>query len=516
MTQGEVAIVESTESKKSVTAEQQKSKTDLHAILVCLFVAVTGFNHGYDNGVISDVYTMESFRAMMGWPEVDDASTAGAMALNTNMFNAGAAVAAVLSGPWLVDLFGRKPSLLIGSTLFAIGGLVQSLAHAPWQLYIGRIIAGVGVGITSTAGPSYISEVAPARVRGAMVGIYQSNVCVGIVGASFLNHFLEDDLNGWRYSLGVQVLLGCMLLAGSPFLKETPRFLETRGRSAEALEVLKSLRGGDEAAAQAELKMVQVEIEEEMAAGKASWSEIFTNSHFRNVVLIGCVLQFFQIMTGINAMVSYFGTLAAHLGMKSFISLLSPNLAFTLGNAIGSFYLADRVGRRPLLIWGMLGMAVSMLAAGVAGFLANSYTPAGILVILMVVCYNFAFGISWGFGAWLYVSEVMPLRVRGSAVGLCTAMNWGPANIISGAVTPIMLTSPLGPGGTLMFFGVVCAIVVPFSMTCIPETKGKTLEEITPLFRFSGWTGFMNFIRGNIHGGQGASWISQKYPEAKV
>jgi len=267
----------------------------------------------------------------------------------------------------LVDRFGRKPSLVIGSLLFAVGGLLQSLAQAPWHLYLGRVIAGVGVGITSTAGPSYISEIAPAKIRGAMIGVYQSNVCIAIVGANFLNHFVEDASNGWRYALGVQVILGCVLLIGVPFLRETPRFLESQGRSDEAFQVLKFLRGGDEIVAEDELGMVKAEIEEERAAGEASWSEIFTNPFFRNVVVIGCVLQFFQIMTGINAMVSYFGTLAVGLGLKSFVSLLSPVIAFTIGNAIGSFYLADRIGRRPLLVWGMIGMAVSMLVAGGAG-----------------------------------------------------------------------------------------------------------------------------------------------------
>merc|ERR1711979_60089 len=101
----------------------------------------------------------------------------------------------------------------------------------------------------------------------------------------------------------------------------------------------------------------------------------------------------------------------------------------------------------------MIGMAISMLVAGVAGFMASSDKLAGVLVIIMVICYEFAFGISWGFGAWLYVSEVMPLRVRGKAVGLCTAVNWGPANVISAFITPMMIAGPMGPGGTLIFFG---------------------------------------------------------------
>merc|ERR1712176_1001535 len=128
---------------------------------------------------------------------------------------------------------------------------------------------------------------------------------------------------------------------------------------------------------------------------------------------------------------------------------------------------------------------------------------AGYAIIVMVVGYMFSFGISWGFGAWLYISEIMPLRVRGKAVGLCTGVNWGPANIISAFITPAMIAGPMGPGGTLLFFGLLSALVVPMAVLCLPETKGRSLEEITPMFRFSTYREFRTFVKGNLRSGDG-------------
>jgi MFS family permease len=260
--------------------------------------------------------------------------------------------------------------------------------------------------------------------------------------------------------------------------------------------------------------MVRAEISEERTAGNASWSEVFTNPHFRNVVIIGCLTQFFQIITGINAMVSYGGTLFKSLGVNGIVAALTPSLAFFIGNTLGAFGLVDRMGRRPLLIFGMAGMSCSLLAGGIIGLTAEESidedgrtkisSGAGYTIIGMVVAYMFSFGVSWGFGAWLYISEVMPLRVRGKAVGLCTGVNWGPANGLSAFVTPLMIAGSMGPAGALLFFGGVSALVVPFAATCLPETKGRTLEEITPLFRFDGWAGLRCFLQGNMKGGNGS------------
>merc|ERR1712151_1396410 len=130
---------------------------------------------------------------------------------------------------------------------------------------------------------------------------------------------------------------------------------------------------------------------------------------------------------------------------------------------------------------------------------------AGIVIIGAVVGFLFAFGISWGFGAWLYIPEIMPLRVRGKAVGLATGVNWGPANVASAFITPMMIASPIGAGGTLLFFSAISALAIPFALLCLPETRGKTLEEITPLFHFSGCGGLTRFARGNFRGGLGIS-----------
>merc|ERR1712176_1624828 len=150
-------------------------------------------------------------------------------------------------------------------------------------------------------------------------------------------------------------------------------------------------------------------------------------------------------------------------------------------------------------------MALTMLAGGVVAIAAGKHPSetAGYVIIAMIVGYMFSFGVSWGFGAWLYISEIMPLRVRGKAVGLCTGVNWGPANVISAFATPAMIAGPMGPGGTLLFFGALSALVVPFALLCLPETKGRTLEEITPLLRFKDCGEFRAFVRGNLRSGDG-------------
>jgi len=276
--------------------------------------------------------------------------------------------------------------------------------------------------------------------------------------------------------------------------------------------VLSALRG-DEDVAKQELAGVREELDQEREAGNATWAEIITKPYFRNVVILGCFVQFFQIITGINAMVSFGGTLFNTLGVTGLLSAIAPAVFFFLGNAIGGFGLVDRLGRRSLLIWGMVGMSLTMLVGGVTALVAETHEGpdgeeqlskgAGLVIVAMVVGYMFSFGISWGFGAWLYISEIMPLRVRGKAVGLCTGVNWGPANVISAFATPAMIASPMGPGGTLLFFGLLSALVVPFAVLCLPETRGQTLEEITPMFRFRDYTEFRAFVRGNLRSGAG-------------
>jgi len=402
--------------------------------------------------------------------------------------------------------------------LFAAGGVLQSAAVSGWMLILGRLVAGVGVGITSCAGPAYIAEVAPASIRGAMVGLYQSNICLAIVGASVLNYFDHDLASGWRWSLAVQVILGVATGRLSVFVKDTPRFLESVGRSGEALKVLSSLRNGDEGSAARELAMVRAELEEERRVGSATWSELLFDPYFRNLVALGCFFQFFQIITGINAVVSFGGTLFSTLGIHGLASALLPSVAFVVGNSIGSFILVDRVGRRTLLIFGMVGMAVAMLVGGSVVLATRQLdasgaerlpAAAGYVVIATIFAYMFSFGVSWGFGAWLYVSEIMPLRVRGKAVGLCTGVNWG-TNVITAFVAPALIAGPAGPGGMLMFFGVMSAVVVPFTVFCTPETRAKTLEEITPMFRFATCHDFVQFVRGNLRTGEGMGAIASK------
>lgn len=201
---------------------------------ICIFVALTGFFHGYDNGVVNGVFEMPSFREHMGWPptlmncdtmectieidgvksqlstgDVNPNSQTSTVALHegltVNGFNAAAAISALLFGHFLVDVKGRRPALILGSGLFALGGFIQAASPNAEVLVFGRMVAGVGVGLTSSAGTAYIAEVSPADVRGAMVGHYQNNICLAIVMAALLNYADKDWEYGWRISLGLQV-----------------------------------------------------------------------------------------------------------------------------------------------------------------------------------------------------------------------------------------------------------------------------------------------------------------------
>ena len=487
-------------------------------LLLALFVSTTGFFHGYDNGVVNGVFEMPAFRSHMGWPPSNSQTSTVALqeGLTVNGFNAGAALSALLFGHFLVDKKGRRPALQVGSILFAIGGAIQAAAPTAGVLILGRVVAGVGVGLTSSAGTAFIAEVAPAQSRGAMVGLYQNNVCVAIVLAALLNFVGRDWEMGWRLSLGVQVAMGSCVAVGLCFAPETPRFLVKAGEVERARAVMRSLRT-DEAAAAAEVEAVIAELAAEAHAGEATWREIlWTCPAHRNAVLIGCGVQFAQIITGINALVSFSGGMFAQLGVEGVASALLPFVAFFAGNMLGAVVLIDRIGRRPVLIVGMAAMATSLVVAGIAN-LASAPTSApvdgggsgggggsGRLSIVCVVCYMLAFGASWGYGAWLYIPEIMPLRVRGKAVGLCTFINWGPANILSAFLTPWLLQpTVLGAGGTLGFFGCVAAAAVPFTVLCLPETRAMPLEHVQPMFAFEGFAGLGRFVRGNLSHGHG-------------
>lgn len=264
-----------------------KPASHLQAVLVCGFVASTGLFHGYDNGVVNYLFTMPAFRHMMKWPVRDDSASAFVESWIVSAFNLAAAISAVIAGHTLVDRYGRRPSMVLGSILFALGGALQGFAFNPAMLIAGRAVAGIGVGITSSSTPAYISTVAPEKIRATLVGIYQSNVCLAIILAMVLNYSIHDTSTGWRLSLGLQLLMGAVVAVGMICVGETPRFLESIGKPEQALSVLTKLRGGDKNIATQELQQVKAELERERLAGSASWTEIFTDPFYRNAVIIG-------------------------------------------------------------------------------------------------------------------------------------------------------------------------------------------------------------------------------------
>ena len=268
------------------------ARTSRRGLVVCLLVASTGFFHGYDNGVVNGVFGMPAFRRHMGWPPSDDPDAqnehvALQQGLTVNGFNGGAALSALGFGQ-LVDSKGRRPALRLGSALFAVGGAMQAVSPNAAVLIVGRLIAGVGVGLTSSSGTAYIAETAPASQRGAMVGVYQNNICIAILLAAVVNWAVREWDRGWQLALGLQLLMGVLVCIGLCLVPETPRFLARAGRTDEARRVLHELRD-ESAAAELELQGILSELQAEATVGEATWREICGDAGLRNVVLIGCV-----------------------------------------------------------------------------------------------------------------------------------------------------------------------------------------------------------------------------------
>uniref|UniRef100_A0A7S2WRU3 Hexose transporter 1 n=1 Tax=Mucochytrium quahogii TaxID=96639 RepID=A0A7S2WRU3_9STRA len=489
-----------------------EAKNNPFTVVVCLFLALGGFAHGYDNGVIGGATVMQHFRTTMGWPQ--DAAQATPESTNQLMwivtsFAIGATVSAFFGGQY-ADKYGRRIGFGTGALLFTIGGAVQCFGSSYIEMVIGRVIAGVAVGFLSCISPMYSSEVSTPMMRGVLTSFYQIYICVAIVIASLLNIALNNIAIGWRISLGVQVILGGIMTIGVLFMPESPKWLLRKNRKSDCIHALFRLRGCPNKVND-ELLLLESEIEKEVeetgGGAQLSWAQMFSISRVRNTVIIGVLIQFFQIMTGVNAIMFYVPDMLAVIGIDALSSALAANCIFLLGVVV-ELFIVDLVGRRKLLLWGMNMQVVTLVTGGVIalGFhndLAHQPVAEG-LVVVCICLFLGAFGVGYGPGAWCYCSEMFSPMARGKGIGITTSANWG-TSIITSVVTPHMYTSSWGTGGTLVFFGIISAVAVPFTYFMIPETKGVHLEGMTVLFNIKEYGGWAKFMRANASGKQPAS-----------
>jgi sugar porter (SP) family MFS transporter len=384
----------------------------------------------------------------------------------------GAMIGAASAGP-LTDAFGRRRLVLVAALVFSVGALGAAFAPGAEALVLFRVVLGLAVGSASIIVPLYLAEIAPTEVRGAVASLNQLMIVTGILVA-YLANLALTPFDAWRWMLGLAVVPSAVMLVGMLFMPETPRWLVSKGREREAREVLSRTR--DAGAVEAEIREIKaVERMEEGGLREllAPW--------VRPALVVGAGLAIFQQVVGINTVVYYAPTTLTNVGFGDAAAILfntSNGVIFVVATIVAIRFV-DRVGRRPLLLWGALGMFLSLAVLGLTSLVLpapSGIGPVGLITLACLALYIAAFGVSWGPVVWVMLAEIFPLKVRGAAMGVATVLLWG-SNFVVSLTFPILLAS-VGVGPLFLGFSVLCAAAFFFVRAFVVETKGRSLEEI--------------------------------------
>ncbi|EDV20428.1 uncharacterized protein TRIADDRAFT_38377 [Trichoplax adhaerens] len=425
-------------------------------------------------GAVSFGYSLEY--ASPSLPELQEPS-AGKLQLNrsqsawfTSLIAIGGLIGAPVAG-FLIDFIGRQSTLIVISLPFVAGWLLIIYAEAVVSLLIGRLICGLGVGMASLVVPIYIAEISTAESRGMLGSMNQLSVTIGFL----LGAVLALGIN-WNYLALVGMVLPILMALGIMFMPETPRYLLAKGKRPMAIKQLKWLRGSH-----ADINTELYDIENNLDNGQKMHFSEFKNPVLFKPLLISIGLMIFQQFSGINA-VLFFCTYIfkeAGFGDPKLVNLIATSVQ--VGATLISVMLVDRLGRRVLLITPAVIMAISCTTFGVYYYIQpKTTTNLNWLAMLSLFVYLVAFSMGWGAIPWLMMSELFPARARGIASGIATLINWTAAFTITYSF--IYMRKSMKDYGTFWFFAAWNLLAAIFVFFCVPETKGKTLEEIERLF----------------------------------
>ncbi|RDS86157.1 sugar porter family MFS transporter [Dyella psychrodurans] len=432
------------------------------AVFTCILAALAGLMFGLDIGVISG-----ATQFIQGDFHVSDHAIE--WIVSAMMF--GAAIGA-LGASWMSAMLGRKRSLILGAALFVAGSLLCGGAWSPQALITARFILGLAIGIATFNAPLYLAEVAPENIRGAMISLYQLMITIGILVA-FLSDTAFSYSGNWRWMLGIIAIPGALFLLGVTLLPDSPRWLMMRGRTAQAADVLRRLRG-DESVAKREL----ADIAEQLKTPQRGWHLFQENANFRRSVGLGMLLQLMQQFTGMNVVMYYAPRIFQNMGYDTHAQLWFTAIV-GLTNVLATFIaigLVDKLGRKPILYIGFTVMAIglgvvgSMMHIGIASHAGQMFTVAMLLTFIV------GFAMSAGPLIWTLCSEVQPLKGRDFGIGCSTVTNWV-ANMIVGA-TFLTLLNSVGNAATFWLYAVLNLLFIALTLWLVPETKGVTLEQI--------------------------------------
>ncbi|WZH40763.1 general substrate transporter [Fusarium acuminatum] len=466
----------------------------------CIFGAaflasMGGFSFGYDQGVISIVNVMDQFHEV--FPRAETAFGKGLM---TGMLELGAFIGCLFM-PTLADRISRKKALSIVVVIFNIGAIMQTAANSYGLLVAGRTIGGIGVGTLAMGAPIYISEIAPPNLRGTLL-VLESVSCVLGVVVSFWITYATRNLPGeisFRLPFGLQMVCSTILGIGIHFFPYSPRWLALVDRPDDALKSLERLRRLPRTDSRVEKEhigicnevTIQKLVQEKRHPGVTGlklelfgWADLFKKkSWHRTSIAVG--VAFFQQLSGINAFIYYAPTLFESLGQSGEMSLIMSGV-FNMLQLVAvtvCFFIIDKVGRRPLAIWGGIGggtaWGIMAILVGVFNGKWSSNPAAGWAAVAMAFCFILIYGVSYAPLGWALPAEVFPNASRSKGVALATATVWL-FNFIVGVATPPMIES-IG-FGVYVFFGSWCFLAGAWAFFLVPETKGKTLEQMDDVF----------------------------------
>ncbi|MEG3174602.1 sugar porter family MFS transporter [Sphingomonas sp. RB3P16] len=476
----------------SARSDAQRGNLGFIAAIVAV-ATIGGLLFGYDSGAVNG--TQPGLKAAFALDDAGLGFTVGSLLI-------GCVVGAFSAGT-LADAIGRRNVMRYAALLFLLGALVQGFAHDHTLFVIARICGGIAVGAASVLSPAYISEVAPPAIRGRMTTVQQIMIITGLTAAFFANYYLAEaaanpanpadvaSLNplwfgiaAWRWMYLLQAVPAVVFFIALFFIPESPRFLVSKRRNEDALDVLTSLFGAREGALT--LGEIQASFSKDH---RPRLSDVLTppgGSGFlglRSVVWAGLLLAVFQQLVGINVIFYYGATLWQAAGFSESQALMTNIISGSI-SIVACFItigLVDKIGRKPLLLIGSAGMAITLFAMVYAfstgTLVADKLTLPGHMGQLAVgaaLAYSFAFNISWGPVMWVMLGEMFPNQIRGSALAVCGFAQWF-ANYLVAQSFPIMLGS-IGLAKSYSFYA-VCAVISFFLVQrFIHETKGKALE----------------------------------------
>ncbi len=448
--------------------------------LACLVAALGGLLFGFDTAVISGAEGMLKVqfhlsKDMHGW--IVSSALVGCLL--------GSAIAGTLS-----DRFGRKKVLLLAAVLFTLCAVGSAMPRSPWHLVVARLVGGTGIGIASMLSPMYIAEISPSRLRGGLISTYQLAITAGILMAYLSNFAIarlaaaHPDFFGvgvwqwmfvsemWRGMLLAGVLPAAILFVLLFFVPESPRWLTRQGRSQQAMGILARING--EAAAAKEM----LEIEQALARESGSIAELFQRKMLP-ALLIGIAMPIFSQICGINVLIYYGLTVLQETGLTKDQALLWQamfgvvNMLFT----VVAIFTVDKFGRKPLLLTGIVGVGLGLLGGGWL-FTQSSVTPAAVFAVFSFFLACFAF--SYGAVVWIIVAEIFPTAIRGRAMSISIFALWTACTAVSQTFPRLLET--LGGAWCFWLYALTTPVAFLFVLFLVPETKGKSLEQIERQF----------------------------------